>query len=101
MVNLEENTDQAEYQKILNGLTKNMTNICSTDAFNDGAFNDKFDDELDQDIIKSISESLQYADVPSDTILSDIPVVIAPKKTLRKKNVNKKSIIRKPINKTK
>lgn len=90
MVNLEQNdpvfltnnvrkADTAEYQQILNGLTANMRNITSEDVF---------DDELDKDIIRSISESIQYADLSSDTIISDIPIINKKKSTI----VNKKQI---------
>lgn len=55
-------SDQHEYQKILNGLT----NMQVDDAFG-------VESEIDQDIIKSISESLHLADMPSDVEISDIP----------------------------
>lgn len=91
LVKINNNTNQTEYQKILNGLTKSMSNIHSEDVF----YNDT---ELDQDIIKSISESIQYADLPSDTILSDIPVVTKSKNSNINinKNTGKKSIMKTP-----
>lgn len=70
-------SDQKEYQKILNGLS-NMQ------------INDTFDveSEFDQDIIKSISESLHLADMPSDVELSDISA--KPKMNLTKNTAKKK-----------
>lgn len=48
----------AEYEKILNGLS---------DHENDN-------DELDADIIKSITESIKDADIPSENSLSELPL---------------------------
>lgn len=76
---VQKNSQTAEYEKILDGLTKNISNIRSEDVFDD--------DELDADIIKSISESIQYADMPSENTLSDIP---STPKVKKPKNVNKK-----------
>ncbi|XWV26498.1 hypothetical protein QJ857_gp0571 [Tupanvirus soda lake] len=85
-INLESKEEHAEMQKILDGFSKS-SNIHSENVFDD-------DTELDQDIIKSISESIQYADLPSDTILSDLPVV----KVSKKINKNKKNVPRKIFN---
>jgi len=68
-----------EYQKILNGLSNN---ICSVDGLDD-------DGELDQDIIRSISESIHYADMPSETVLSDIPENSSVQKRKSKKTFKK------------
>ena len=73
--------DSTEYEKILNGLTKN---ICSEDVFGD---------EIDEDIVNNISESLQFADMPSENTLSDIPSTPKIKKSypVPKKNIKKTS----------
>ncbi|XWV25238.1 mg394 protein [Tupanvirus deep ocean] len=84
-INLESKEDHAEMQKILDGFSKN-SGIHSEDVFDN-------DTEIDQDIIKSISESIQYADLPSDTILSDLPVVKAPKKIGKNKKIPPKKIL--------
>ena len=108
-------TDQAEYQNILNGLTKSISNIHSENAFdNDQALisHPHNDTDIDQDIMKDISESIHYADLPSETILSDLPVINAPKRTIKKtvsktvskpatRNTSKKSILKKSITRTK
>lgn len=85
-----------EYQQILNGLSKSNSIVRSEDVFEDGSDIGHVDSEFaetdnvkyigskanindddnycfDEDIIKSISESLKYADMPSDTELSDLP----------------------------
>lgn len=74
-----------EYKKILDGLSSNIKNIYSEDD----AFGD--DTEIDQDIIKSITETIQYADIPSDTILSDIPIPKTNKNTKKTINNNKQN----------
>lgn len=79
-----EKTDQLEYQKIFNELSRVPT-IHSENVFDE-------DTELDQDIIRSISESIQYADMPSDSILSDLPPVTTKYVNRHKKKSNKKSI---------
>jgi hypothetical protein len=50
---------------------------------------DFFDEntELDENVIKNISESIQRADLHSDTILSDIPVIINRSKKSNKRNI--------------
>lgn len=68
-----------DYLDILNNLTKDVSNMCSPPK--DDFFTS---DCIDQDIVKNISESIHYADMPSDTILSDIPV-----SDKNKKNSNK------------
>lgn len=86
--NSENNTEHLEYQKILNGLTKNMTIIYSEDGFDD-------DTDIDNDISRSISESIYYADLPSDTVLSDIPNNLTPHATNKQiKNPISKKLIR-------
>lgn len=64
-----------EYHQILNGLSKNVENTFQDEHLFDS-------DELDPDIIRSISESIHHADMPSDNI-SELPVV----KPTKKKNV--------------
>lgn len=61
-----------EYQEILDSLPANTTdelqnvNLQTEDPFDD--------EDLDQDVIRSITESIRYADIPSETILSDINI---------------------------
>ncbi len=69
-------SDQIEYDEILNNLDKKNH---SADFFDD-------DTELDPSIIKSISESIHYADMSSETILSDMPIVSRSKKSSKKSN---------------
>ena len=74
-----------EYQKILNGLESNKIN--ETDSM--------IDDEIDEDILKSITDSIKYADMPSENTLSDIPITPEITKKNRyqkkfKKSQNKK-----------
>lgn len=83
MIDLENKSDTAEYQKILKGLTTSVKNMTPEDTYND-------DIELDQDIIKSISESIQFADLPSDNTISDIPIIKSKNKKNQQKN-NKSS----------
>lgn len=82
-IKTDNNSDQTKYNKILNDLDKNTSKIHSENFFDD-------DTELDPDIIRSISESIQHADMPSETILSDIPIVNRLKKSISKKGNNYK-----------
>lgn len=69
---IQNKSDVAEYQKILSGLGSNIRSesaIADTDA------------ELDEDVIRSISESLHYIEMPSDTVLSEIPATKKKAKT--------------------
>lgn len=68
-----------EYQEILDSLAPQVTdelqteNIQSENPQSENPQSENlFDDELDQDVIRSITESIRYADMPSETILSDI-----------------------------
>ena len=61
-------------------------------------------DELDADIIRSISESIRYADAPSEDELSDIPILtktLSKKPKKKSKKIPKKSAVKKIAPKTK
>ena len=79
--NNESDSLETEYQKIYDSL--NITNIRSEDVFND---------ELDEDIIRSISESIQYADMPSENTILDIPETpkLKQQKNIIKRQTKKK-----------
>lgn len=78
------NSDVNEYQKILDVLSNKIS-----------PSNSIFDNqmEIDEDVIKHISESIHYADLSSETLLSDIPgkkITSKNKKSLEGKKTNKK-----------
>lgn len=86
------NDNIAEYQDILNNLTRDVSNMCSPPK--DDFFTS---DCIDQDIVKNISESIHFADLPSDTILSDIPTSDI-KKTNKELKYNAKNNKKKSFN---
>jgi len=93
--NLPNNSDHAEYQKILNGLNKSISNIQTDNMFDN-------DSDIDSDLLHNISESIRYADIPSDTILSDAPNINATKKKGAHRKTSIKTIpLKKSYNKTK
>ena len=70
--------ETVEYEKILNGLeTTNKENMTGN----------IFDDDIDSDIIKSITDSIKFADMPSENTLSEIP---STPHVSEKKETNKK-----------
>ena len=100
IIDLENNKPNTiEHQKLLNGSALNHKNIYSDDVFDNN-------NELDQDVIKSISDSIQCANIHSDNTLSDIPVLQTNKiktgnidKKITKENKNNKKIQTKKQNK--
>jgi hypothetical protein len=77
-----------DYQNILNGLSIDFTGIVNKSGIRSKQSDetssshsksklksvvDDNDNELDLDMIRSISESVQFADMPSNDVLSDIP----------------------------
>lgn len=76
-------SDTMEYQKILKGLSMN---VLSNEKISDDVM------EVDEDIIKHISESIQYADLPSEDIISDIPENRKSKNKKISKKMNQKKL---------
>ncbi len=70
-----------EYHEILDGLPTGIFEEQTIDQF----VNQFDDDELDQDVIKSITESIRFADIPSETILSDINLMTKSVNKIKKK----------------